>query len=306
MMFSWRSGHFKNFLQWWKGSKRRKSYRKKRAPVVSVPIPHEKIGKVQGSSYRSRESEARMLRILMISIVGVILVVAVVAACIVAYQVKSADGIHWEWLGELMGSQMQSVSQEESSVVSQPEAAEEDSLLVIAREDSPLPEDWEPVLASYGDIQVDERMLADLTAMLAAAQEAGISMQVTCGYVTAQEQEAIYQQKLQGFYSQGYTKVRAEAAAAPYQSGCSEFQTGLSVQLSTTEGKAFEDTEAYAWLAVNGAEYGFVFRYPEGKMSATGVEADLSVLRYVGHEHAVQMRRLEMCLEEYAEYVAQR
>ena len=85
--------------------------------------------------------------------------------------------------------------------------------------------------------------------------------------------------------------------------GFSDYHTGLSVKLSVKGD--FADSKLCKWLSSHAADYGFVFRYPEGKSASTGDE-DLSVLRYVGHTNAVRMRQLSMCLEEYAEYLGSR
>ena len=299
-MFSWLTERLQNFLQWWKGNRRRRSYRKKSAPVVSIPLQHEKIGKVRSARYyRSRESETRLLRTLMFAVIGVILAVAVIAIAVISSKVRSAEGVQWTWLNEFLGRETESGQMRE--LPSQTEEAEPgDSLLRIASVKSPLPEGWRPVLSSYEDFWLDERVIDDLKDLLKAMQEEDLALTVTGAYVSPEGQESIYQEKLQSFYRQGYSKARAEAAAAAYRNGCADAQTGLSVQISPPGEKT------YAWLLKNAAEYGFVFRYPEGKEDQTGVGQDKTVLRYVGKDNAMQMRRLEMCLEEYSDYVAQR
>ena len=68
--------------------------------------------------------------------------------------------------------------------------------------------------------------------------------------------------------------------------------------------ETFTANPVYEWLNNNALHYGFVFRYPEGTEDLTGHECDLLVLRYVGTENARQLRRLNMCLEEFAEYIS--
>ena len=66
------------------------------------------------------------------------------------------------------------------------------------------------------------------------------------------------------------------------------------------------------WLLKNGWKYGFVFRFPvEGypnetvidKSYKTGVSSKLMIYRYVGEGHAAAMKQLDMCMEEYIEYL---
>ncbi|MBQ8551084.1 MAG: D-alanyl-D-alanine carboxypeptidase family protein, partial [Clostridia bacterium] len=51
------------------------------------------------------------------------------------------------------------------------------------------------------------------------------------------------------------------------------------------------------------AEYGFVMRYPKHKQEVTKIIYEPWHYRYVGKEHAAKMNELDMCLEEYVEYL---
>ena len=67
--------------------------------------------------------------------------------------------------------------------------------------------------------------------------------------------------------------------------------------------EGLENTKAYEWLNKNAEDYGFILRYPEDKANITGIEYEPWHWRYVGKENAVQMNDLNMCLEEYIEYL---
>ena len=43
-------------------------------------------------------------------------------------------------------------------------------------------------------------------------------------------------------------------------------------------------------------------RYRSDKVDKTGIENESWHYRYVGREHAQEMERLDLCLEEYVEY----
>jgi hypothetical protein len=103
---------------------------------------------------------------------------------------------------------------------------------------------------------------------------------------------------------EGHTKIMSYTYAKDMVSapGESDMQTGLCIVLKGKE-ESFRNSDACRWLENNMGKYGFVFRYPEGKQTATGEEATKLVLRYVGPETAVVMRRLSMCLEEYVHYL---
>ena len=82
--------------------------------------------------------------------------------------------------------------------------------------------------------------------------------------------------------------------------GSSEHQTGLALDINTASVQAhFENTPTYAWLVEHCAEYGFILRYPEGKERITGYRFEPWHYRYVGREHAEEIMRRGLTLEEY-------
>lgn len=101
--------------------------------------------------------------------------------------------------------------------------------------------------------------------------------------------------------------------------GTSEYNTGLSFQLylyekdnATLNNAKFYETEQGKWLYENSWKYGFVFRFPKAgypmadttdKSYKTGVTTSLNIYRYVGVANAEIMHHLDLCLEEYIEYL---
>ena len=105
--------------------------------------------------------------------------------------------------------------------------------------------------------------------------------------------------------------------------GTSEFNSGLSFCLYLYEGEEgeikqyykdtpFYDTPDGQWLLENAWRYGFVFRFPTNnfptastvdKAYKTGMNQSLNCYRYVGKAHAAVMNHLDLCLEEYLEYL---
>ena len=67
---------------------------------------------------------------------------------------------------------------------------------------------------------------------------------------------------------------------------------------------SFEKTKAYEWLKQNAENYGFIMRYSEEKQSITGVIHESWHWRFVGINTAKKMNQLNMCLEEYLEYIS--
>ncbi|MBF0578813.1 M15 family metallopeptidase [Erysipelotrichaceae bacterium RD49] len=60
-----------------------------------------------------------------------------------------------------------------------------------------------------------------------------------------------------------------------------------------------EQRQQWEWLKTHAAQYGWVFRYPEGKEEVTGVPFQPFVLRYVTPENATAMVKHNETLEEY-------
>ena len=66
---------------------------------------------------------------------------------------------------------------------------------------------------------------------------------------------------------------------------------------------SFAKTSEYKWLLKNAENYGFILRYPEDKEDKTKIAYESWHWRYVGEENAKRMNELNMCLEEYVEYL---
>lgn len=105
--------------------------------------------------------------------------------------------------------------------------------------------------------------------------------------------------------------------------GTSEYNTGLSAhprvylkdnaEINAKDHNFFESEEGL-WLYENAWQYGFVFRFPladypvKGTLDRsykTGVSSKLRLFRYVGLANAAVMHTLDLCLEEYLDYLAE-
>ncbi len=65
----------------------------------------------------------------------------------------------------------------------------------------------------------------------------------------------------------------------------------------------FDGTGEYARAVENAWEYGFIQRYPPAKSGITGISYESWHFRYVGLPHAWVMKREDLCLEEYIDYL---
>ncbi len=123
---------------------------------------------------------------------------------------------------------------------------------------------------------------------------------VVSGFRSEEFQRELYDERVA-------TDGAEEAAKYVALPGHSEHHTGLAMDLSvytdSGEGYPLRTYEGCKWLVGNFENYGFVLRYPEEKAPLTGISYESWHYRYVGAPHSLIMKRQDMCLEEYVEYV---
>lgn len=177
----------------------------------------------------------------------------------------------------------------------------EEKLLTLASVYSPLSDDYKPNLENYNGTQYDSILEEPLSALIIAAKKDGVTIKVTGGYVSKNEQDKLFKAEVERLIQEkDYSQVKAETEAEksiPKGNHCDR-QTGLSITLSTNDN--------YAWLEANAYKYGFIQRYTKSGEEATKVKADNSLFRYVGMENAKKIRILGMTLDEYVDYVNSR
>lgn len=172
--------------------------------------------------------------------------------------------------------------------------------LILVNHEYAIPKDYEVTLLTLSnEQQVDERIYPYLQQMFNDARNDGLQLFVRNGYRSAQDQQAIYNQYVQDYINEGYSKEdamkQADAFVAPVNH--SEHQLGIAVDINA-DGDT-PDEEVYAWLDANAYTYGFIRRYPPDKVSITNVSNEPWHYRYVGKEAATIMKQQNLCLEEY-------
>ena len=152
--------------------------------------------------------------------------------------------------------------------------------------------------------QIDERVYDDLIAMINAASEDGVRLISVSAYRSYSKQQSLYNNKVNYYLKQGYSQKGAENKASTIVAipGTSDHNLGLAVDFNYLEQK-YENRSELVWLKEHAEEYGFVMRYPKNKENYTGVIYEPWHYRYVGKEHAKKMNEMDMCLEEYVEYL---
>lgn len=181
----------------------------------------------------------------------------------------------------------------------------EEICLFVVNEDNPASEGFTPELTETGGVQVDVHAAEALRALTLAAKEEGLALVWKEGYVSYDAQQERYDAVVKRLREEkGLTAVMAKTEAKSQEPvpGESDFQSGMCLRLDG-DPKTFEASRTYSWLKSNMGKYGFIFRYPEYKEDETGVQADPTVIRYVGGASAAAMQQRSMCLEEYLNYL---
>lgn len=179
-----------------------------------------------------------------------------------------------------------------------------DPFLVLVNDEVPLPDDWEVTPSFIGEETVDIRIYDQLNSMMLAAKEDGITLWICSGYRSVEEQEVILDRDVKRHMKDGMSEEAARELALRTiaRPGHSEHHTGFVVDLNDVD-DAFEETDTYRWLCEHAEDYGFVQRYRSDKVDITGIDNESWHYRYVGAENARRMNELNMCLEEYVEYL---
>lgn len=189
----------------------------------------------------------------------------------------------------------------ESDSVQQNNQEKSGELLRVVNSSNPLPDDYQPELKSLGNFKVNTLAVDNLKNFCNKARESGLNINLLSAYISFEEQEMLYNEKLTEFVTNPeYTEVRAQAAVQKIvpKGGCSEAQTGLLV------GFEISDEKTRAFIERECINFGFIQRYPKDKEDVTKMSENKMLYRYVGVENAGKMRSFNMSLEEYSEYVA--
>ena len=186
-------------------------------------------------------------------------------------------------------------------------AAEADQwYLQIASVAHPLPEGFVQPTTTVIDSQgreIDSRIVGAYKDLVNAAKADGLNIYPISGFRPHSTQVSLFNARVERARNDGYDDPEAEAARHVAKPGTSEHELGLAVDFNSVDESYFRNTAEAKWLAAHCAEYGFVIRYPEDKESVTGIIYEPWHLRFVGVKHAKRMNELNMCLEEYCEYI---
>lgn len=206
---------------------------------------------------------------------------------------------------------------------------EEYMYLILVNKQNPLGADYVPenlvdIDTSYTNggkqIKLEKTALDALISMLDKMKEDGITnVTVTSAYRDYDYQKKLFDgycaRKKEAHPTWSDEEVKAEVLTYSAAPGTSEHQSGLCVDLFTTEmeglynygsetpnnpyDKGFAETKAFEWLCENAHKYGFILRFPENKTGVTGYSYESWHYRYVGEQAAKEIHSKGITLEEY-------
>lgn len=189
-----------------------------------------------------------------------------------------------------------------------PVVAQPESVTVLVDKQYKLPDGYEPTDLVYPDVRftfndkIDKRKMRKEAAgaledLFAGAEKDGIYLAGVSAYRSQATQKTLFNRYVE---KDGMEKALTYSAFP----GTSEHQTGLSIDVSGSDGKCaaedcFGGTPEAEWLADHAPEYGFIIRYPEGKDAITGYKYEPWHIRYVGKELSQELEEKGLTLEEY-------
>lgn len=168
------------------------------------------------------------------------------------------------------------------------------------------PELAKPNVRTRADKSLDEQSVRKdiapaVEALFMAAKEAGYELEIGSGFRSAE---------LQNTYYTNYVRVYGQAAADAVSAkpGYSEHQTGLAIDISTTDRACyledcFGDLPAGIWLKEHAHEHGFILRYPKEKEGITDFRYEPWHFRYVGKELTGALVASGLSMDEAWEYM---
>lgn len=115
--------------------------------------------------------------------------------------------------------------------------------------------------STYGNGLTNETMTA-FNEMKSAASNDGVELKIVSGFRSYQTQKSTYNY----WVSIDGAQVADTYSARP---GYSEHQSGRAFDLNSID-DSFGETKEGIWLSNNASKYGFILRYPKGKVNETG------------------------------------
>ena len=199
---------------------------------------------------------------------------------------------------------VENIKQSETITTSTTEKEINDWKLILVNYENALPEDYKIELSNETR-KFDSRAIDELNKMMKAMKNDGIkNIWVQSSYRSIEYQQGLFNEEVNTYIAQGKTKEEAEKLTLKKinKPGTSEHNLGLAVDFNYVDYN-FDKLKGFQWLQENAEKYGFILRYKKEKEDITKVDYEPWHWRYVGVENAKKMNELDMCLEEYIDYL---
>ena len=201
---------------------------------------------------------------------------------------------------------VENIKQSETITTSTTEKEINDGKLILVNYENALPEDYKIELSNIDETRkFDSRAIDELNKMMKAMKNDGIkNIWVQSSYRSIEYQQGLFNEEVNTYIAQGKTKEEAEKLTLKKinKPGTSEHNLGLAVDFNYVDYN-FDKLKGFQWLQENAEKYGFILRYKKEKEDITKVDYEPWHWRYVGVENAKKMNELDMCLEEYIDYL---
>lgn len=183
----------------------------------------------------------------------------------------------------------------------------DDGYLMVTNKTLSLRYDYEPenlrvvTALSNRETYLEDQTATAVEAMFDKALEDGIQLIVASGYRDFYYQDGLFSRKVANVGLEDANKVVAMPGESEHQTGYVLDITSVSANWSLEE--SFENTEEFAWLQENCADFGFILRYMKDKVDITGYSYEPWHYRYIGDvEIANFIMDNGITLEEYHEF----
>jgi D-alanyl-D-alanine carboxypeptidase len=184
--------------------------------------------------------------------------------------------------------------------------------MYLVNSKNPLPADYDDrlettiVYTDTRDYYLDNRAAPYLLELIDDAAADGVDLLVVSTYRSQEYQKGNFERSVADRMANGmdYDTAYADTLLQVTLPGYSEHNAGLAADIMSPEytsmdDDGFKNTEAFAWLSENAADYGFILRYPENKQDITGIIYEPWHYRFVGVYYAKEITERGITLEEY-------
>ena len=146
--------------------------------------------------------------------------------------------------------------------------------------------------ASSDDIKLNRTAYIAFKQMKKQAEKEGYHLIINSGYRSYKDQQDIMDT---------YQKLYGDSYVEKYvlKPGFSEHQTGLSMDIGSTDTKVFVNSDEYTWIIDNCYKFGFIYRFRKDLEDITGIRHEAWHYRYVGKKIAKEIYEKKLSYEEY-------